>query len=367
MESSMSTCPSCSTSVSDEERFCEACGADLAPATAGSGTDGSGPAADDAGADDPPAGVGDAAGTGATVEIPVAVPVCAACGGAVAEDGYCGTCGARAAGPRDHVVEQPAPWVAAVCDRGIRHPRNEEAIAVAADPDPGTRAVLVVCDGVSSSIDSDVASLAGARAARNVLATSSPHGLGTASSRVALITATLVKATDAANAAVLAATADGSPSPASCTLVAGVLDGSLLVVGWVGDSRAYWLPDEGDARLLTVDDSFAAEQVAAGVPRHDAENGPHAHAITRWLGLDAPDHTPRTASLRLETAGWLLVCSDGLWNYCSEAADLSALVRQTAQESGTAPAVLAGALVDWANAQGGRDNISVAIARHDPA
>ena len=34
MESSMSTCPSCSTSVSDQERFCEACGADLAPATA---------------------------------------------------------------------------------------------------------------------------------------------------------------------------------------------------------------------------------------------------------------------------------------------------------------------------------------------
>ena len=99
-------------------------------------------------------------------------PVCAACGGAVAEDGYCGTCGARAAAPRDHFVEQPAPWVAAVCDRGIRHPRNEDAVAVAADPEPGTRAVLVVCDGVSSSIDSDVASLAGARAARDVLAAS---------------------------------------------------------------------------------------------------------------------------------------------------------------------------------------------------
>jgi len=363
----MSTCPSCSTPVSDQERFCEACGADLtSSAAAGTGTgtgaetDQHGPAADDA-------GIADESGAGATLEIPVVAPVCASCGGAVADDGYCGTCGARSAAPRDHVVEQPATWVAAVCDRGIRHPRNEDAVAVAADPDPGTHAVLVVCDGVSSSIDSDVASLAGARAARDVLATSSPQGLGTASSRVALIGATLVKATDAANTAVLAATADGSPSPASCTLVAGVLDGSLLVVGWVGDSRAYWLPDEGDGLLLTVDDSFAAEQVAAGIPRRDAENGPHAHAITRWLGLDAPDHTPRTASLRLATAGWLLVCSDGLWNYCSEAADLSALVRQTAQETGSQPLALAGALVDWANAQGGRDNISVALARHDPA
>ena len=63
----------------------------------------------------------------------------------------------------------------------------------------------------------------------------------------------------------------------------------------------------------------------------------------------------------------MLVCSDGLWNYCSEAADLSALFRQTAQETGSQPVALAGALVDWANAQGGRDNISVALARYDPA
>ena len=100
------------------------------------------------------------------------------CGGAVAADGYCATCGARAPSPRDHFVEQPAPWVAAVCDRGVRHPRNEDAVAVAADPEPGTRAVLVVCDGVSSSTDSDVASLAAARAARDVLAASHPARAG---------------------------------------------------------------------------------------------------------------------------------------------------------------------------------------------
>jgi serine/threonine protein phosphatase PrpC len=149
--------------------------------------------------------------------------------------------------------------------------------------------------------------------------------------------------------------------------VAAVLDGSLLVAGWVGDSRAYWLPDEGPAGALTVDDSFAAEQVAHGVPRHEAENGPHAHAITRWLGLDAPDHTPRTVSRELDTPGWVLVCSDGLWNYCSEADDLATLVRQTAHGSGAQPTALAEALVDWANAQGGRDNITVALARFDPA
>ena len=95
--------------------------------------------------------------------IPVTRP-CPSCGGPVGADGYCQTCGMKAPSERDHYTEQPAPWVAACCDRGIRHHRNEDATAIAADPEPGSRAVLVVCDGVSTSIDSDVASLAGAQA-----------------------------------------------------------------------------------------------------------------------------------------------------------------------------------------------------------
>ena len=74
MESSMSTCPSCSTSVSDEERFCEACGR---PRSGDGLAAPAGPDRDAAAGD----GNGDAARHRATVEIPVAAPVCAACGG----------------------------------------------------------------------------------------------------------------------------------------------------------------------------------------------------------------------------------------------------------------------------------------------
>jgi serine/threonine protein phosphatase PrpC len=59
----------------------------------------------------------------------------------------------------------------------------------------------------------------------------------------------------------------------------------------------------------------------------------------------------------------VLVCSDGLWNYCSEPRDVAALVESTTSSAGSAPLELAGALVDWANAQGGKDNITVALAR----
>jgi serine/threonine protein phosphatase PrpC len=115
---------------------------------------------------------------------------------------------------------------------------------------------------------------------------------------------------------------------------------------------------------MSVDDSWASEQILSGVPREVAESAPQAHAITRWLGLDAPDHTPRTVSRELDTAGWLLVCSDGLWNYASEATALQRLIGQL-DSDGSAPLHLAQALVQWANEQGGKDNISVALARHE--
>ena len=359
----MTECPSCHAAVADTEQFCEACGAELSPTAA---------------APEPPAVQVDTHEVPKPDDLGGTSSTCAGCGGEVMSDGYCGTCGARAPTLRDHFTEQPAAWVAAVCDRGIRHTRNEDAVALAADNEPGSRAVIVVCDGVSNSMDSDVASLAAARAARDVLEASRSRGMGTASSLAAAVTASLVLATDSASGAVLdvtrsakvaATNADPAGNPASCTFVAAVVDQDLLVVGSVGDSRAYWLPDVGTAVALTVDDSFSQEQIALGVPRREAETGPHSHAITRWLGVDAPDHTPTTATMALTEKGWLLLCSDGLWNYCSAAPDLAALVHETIDSSPTAaePLSLAGALVDWANTQGGQDNITVALARIDPS
>lgn len=368
----MTTCPTCQAAVEESEEYCEACGAELSPTVTTTEPMTEPPLAEQATGTLPMDA--DLAGT---------APVCPACGGQVADDGYCGTCGARAPKRRDHFSEQPATWVAAVCDRGLRHTRNEDAVAVAADAEAGSRAVLVVCDGVSSSVDSDLASLAAARAARDVLVTSRPRGMGTGLSQVAAMIARLGAAADAASEAVLEVTRDAKsiaaldgaagnppavPTPASCTFVAAVVDHDLLVVGSVGDSRAYWIPDGGTAIALTLDDSFAQLQIAAGVPRSEAESGPQSHAITRWLGADAPGHKPATATMTLSEPGWLLVCSDGLWNYCSAAQDLADLVRQTISTSPAAaePLGLAEALVSWAKAQGGQDNISAALARIQP-
>ncbi|WP_310529263.1 serine/threonine-protein phosphatase, partial [Nocardioides sp.] len=295
-----------------------------------------------------------------------AIPACASCGASVGPDGYCEQCGVKALSPRDHFREQAAPWVAGVCDKGIRHHRNEDAMAILATAD-GTaadrRAVLIVLDGVSNTDDSQIGSLAGAKAALAALRVPLPQGMGTPDGKLAAVTRAMGEAVTAANELVVAAAPDDATSPASATYCAAVLEGETLTYANVGDSRIYWLPDAEPGVQLSVDDSAAQDQMEAGVPRAEAESSPQAHAITKWLGRDSHDHAPRVGQLTLATPGWLLVCSDGLWNYASEPDALSAQLRSHAS---TDPAALALSLTDFANGCGGQDNITVVLARVQP-
>ena len=349
-------CPHCGAEVASGEAFCEACGGRLTPTAARP--------AEQPDEMAPPIDITRSIQTEDEDTVVVARP-CANCGGVIGTDGYCETCGTKAPTERDHYTENPAAWVAACCDRGVRHHRNEDATAIAAEPTPGSRAVLVVCDGVSTSLDSDIASLTAARTARDVLVAHKPAGLGTQASRIAAMSNAVVKAAASANAAVIKNTAPGSENAASCTFAAAVVEDGLVVFGNVGDSRVYWIPDRGaksDPAELSVDDSVAQARIAMGISRDEAENGPQAHAITKWLGRDTPDFAPRTGSLVVESPGWVMVCSDGLWNYASEATAIQSLVSDmTPQDSD--PLKLAVALVDWAKGRGGKDNISVALAR----
>ncbi len=336
-------CPTCGAHGAAGARFCEECGG-LMDAVAAAATTASG---------EPVAGA------------PVApTRPCVQCGGAVADDGYCTECGAPAVSERDHFVSAPAADLGGVCDRGVVHSRNEDAMSLAV---AGGVRLLVVCDGVSSAPASDMASMAAAEAAVGLLSSGAPGGgrevVGEGTARTSGWAALLADAARRANDAVLAVPPPNEGDAPSCTYVAAVVDGPIVVVANVGDSRAYWLPDTGRPVPLSVDDSWAQEMIEMGMPPTQAHNGPQAHAITRWLGADAPELTPRTDTVTVAEPGWLLLCSDGLWNYCTEADALAELVRTTAQTVGTDPVTLAGALVDWANAQGGRDNVTVALAR----
>ncbi len=368
------SCPSCGAQQPGESNFCEACGTSLGPTAPP--TDASPPppvtstpvaptAVESSPIDDLGSGPISSAtrSYAGTDPAPATAPVCASCGGTVGPDGYCEQCGVKALSPRDHFREQPAPWVAGVCDKGIRHHRNEDAMALIATPDSQAadrRAVLVVLDGVSNTDDSQIGSLAGAKAALRVLAVPFPAGLGSAESRLGAVTHVLTAAVEAAQAQVVVAATPDAANPASATFCAAVLEGDIVSYVGVGDSRSYWLPDGADGLQLSVDDSAAQVLIAGGMPRTEAEASPQAHAITKWLGRDSEDHTPRVGQFNITEPGWLLVCSDGLWNYASEPGQLMAQIRATGT---TDPAALALALTDFANGSGGQDNITVALAR----
>jgi serine/threonine protein phosphatase PrpC len=331
-------CPQCHEPVAATDDFCEACGQPLHD-----------------GAEAAPAP--QLAANGRT---------CAECGGKIDDDGFCTQCGAKARSPRDHWSESPAPELAGVCDRGIVHARNEDAMALGTGPDI---AVIVVCDGVTSAPDSDRAALAAAKAARDLLLDGVPPAPAAGAAFVEHWSGVLTEATDQANRATVAvAHSLGDPPEApSCTFVAAVASAELAVVGWCGDSRAYWLPDGGEPQLLTVDHSLGTEMIRAGKTREEAEADPAFHTITRWLGADSPTPQSELSSVALGVPGWLVVCSDGLWNYLSDPVALQREVAECAAAgaAGAAPLAVAEALIAFANEQGGHDNITAALLRHD--
>ncbi len=258
---------------------------------------------------------------------------------------------ADSAEERNH-AEFNAGLLVGATDRGLRHQRNEDAIALetAHGPD-GLVPLAVVSDGVSSAPRPDAASLAAVRAGIRVLAASAQEGHEPVAASVAATRA-------AAHALRDLAGADGAPA---ATYVSAVATPDLVTICWLGDSRVYWLsPDPAQCERLTRDDSLAEELVAAGLATpEEALASPQAHVITRWLGADLPEVEPQCRQFRPPGSGVLLVCTDGLWNYRPQAADLASLVPFPAVL--TDPLDVAVNLVKFAVDAGGMDNITVAL------
>jgi len=128
----------------------------------------------------------------------------------------------------------------------------------------------------------------------------------------------------------------------SCTYVSAVIKPDEVTIGWVGDSRAYWI-GATEALLLTV----------------DAARG---HALTAWLGADAGEVVPHVTTYCPAEPGVVVLCSDGLWNYLGSAEDLADLTRPLAAE----PMSAAAELVRLAIGMGGHDNVTVVVASLPP-
>jgi serine/threonine protein phosphatase PrpC len=324
-------CPSCGTPVLAEDVFCEACGhrlADAAPV----------PAAQ-------PPGAAGQSGPGQS-----GPAQCTECGATdIDADGYCGHCGLRQPSGRDHAELELAPGgPAGVTDKGLRHPKNEDAMAMAFVPGMHHAVVAVVSDGVSSSPRPEDASRAAADTGVAVLLRELEAGAHPQiASRTALEQAAKTVA-DLAGA--------GHDAPA-CTYVSALLTAGTVTVAWIGDSRAYWVNAAGDGGArLTEDDSWAEQMVAMGaMSEAEAQAHRNAHVLVGWLGADGAAQ-PHVKSFAPSIPGAVVVCSDGLWNYLPEAEAIAAIFPESGSPLGAAQRLLRVALDG-----GGHDNITIVV------
>jgi serine/threonine protein phosphatase PrpC len=309
-------CPFCTATLPDDDAFCEECGKPV--------------------------------NTPVAVQEPQACPNCGAPESEIAEDGFCDRCGHRARRPpSDHLEIVVSPDFAGVSDRGLKHQRNEDRFAMR---QAGDGFVLVVCDGVSSSTESELASSAVSEHVAQTLEKSLLRHSQSSPERTVRV------AIEAAQEALTAATVNKSDPP-STTVVAAIVNGPDAVIGWAGDSRAYWI--DAEVQQLTTDHSWMNEVITAGVmSAESAAHAPQAHGITRWLGADAVENAhPDVVRFKIPGPGVLLLCTDGLWNYAEDPTELAKLLG--------AGSCLEDArhLINYANEQGGHDNITAILLR----
>ena len=323
------TCPECGAEVAPDDGYCEECGTDLLVRRS------------------------------QPVEPPGGPCRSAQCTSESFTDGYCDVCGSPEPDPRDRVERDLGP-VAGVTDRGLRHSRNEDdmAFAVLGATGESSTVIAVVCDGVSTSYKPETASATAALTAREHLVLALRRGedpkqatLGAYEDAHKAVCALPVDPTDPGN---------GRAS----TMVSVIVTEHLVTVGWVGDARVYWLDQNPEnSLLLTLDDSWAGRMIADGtLTEEEAFKSPLAHTILRWLGPGAPEEPANLRVFLPEGPGIVLACSDGLWNYVPDAADLARLA--TGGFGGLLPT--AAAMTSVAIEGGGHDNITTVLAAWPP-
>ena len=237
---------------------------------------------------------------------------------------------------------------AALTDVGCVRTNNEDAVAV-----DETRALAVLADGMGGYNAGEVAS---AMAVERIGAELGRWlDQATADTTAHQVLHAMEDCTDRANRAIFeAANTHADCAGMGTTVVLALLWRDQVLVGHVGDSRAYrWR--KGVLTQLTRDHSLLQEQLDAGriTPEQAAHSG-YRSWVTRALGVE-DTVLLETAQHALLPGDVLLLCSDGLTEMAGDA--------QIAAVLG-APEPLAEQarqLIELARAGGGRDNISVIL------
>ena len=144
------------------------------------------------------------------------------------------------------------------------------------------------------------------------------------------------------------------------TIVAAVFCGNRVSIGHIGDSRCYRLRGE-KFEQLTHDHSLLQEQIDSGqLTTEQAKYSLNKNLVTRALGIEAIVPAD-IAEYRVEANDVYLLCSDGLTDMVDPE-----VVHDVVDEKRSDLALAAADLIELANQNGGRDNISVILVRVPP-
>ncbi len=246
--------------------------------------------------------------------------------------------------------------IASCTDPGMVRSHNEDSIASDA-----ANGLVVLADGMggynAGEVASGMATTVVTTEVQQLLAKIQPHELDPETKSPLgprMIREQVIKA----NTSIYQA-AQSQPQYAGMgtTLVVCLFYDNKILVAHLGDSRLYRMRD-GKFSQVTRDHSLLQEQIDSGIiTAEQAKHAAHKNLVTKALGID-PSVEPEVREYEAKTGDVYLLCSDGL---CDMVDDED--IGMTLSALGANLKLAAQQLVQMANDNGGKDNVSVILVR----
>jgi len=246
--------------------------------------------------------------------------------------------------------------IATCTDPGMVRSHNEDSIAADA-----ANGLVVLADGMggynAGEVASGMATTVIITEMRQLLTGVRPHDVDKGSSEEVAARLVREQVLKANTSIYQAAQSQPQYAGMGTTLVVCLFYDNRVLVGHLGDSRLYMLR-EGKFKQVTRDHSLLQEQIDSGIiTAEQAKKAAHKNLVTKALGID-PTVEPEIHEYGTAPGDVYLLCSDGL---CDMVEDED--IGMTLQALGGNLKLAAQQLVQMANDNGGRDNVSVILVR----
>jgi len=246
--------------------------------------------------------------------------------------------------------------IASCTDPGMVRSHNEDSIATDA-----ANGLVVLADGMggynAGEVASGMATTVIITEMRQILASTQPNQIDPRTNQTIAARLMREQVLKANGSIYQAAQSQPQYAGMGTTLVVSLFYDNRVLVAHLGDSRLYLLR-EGALRQVTRDHSLLQEQIDSGLlTAEQAKNAQHKNLVTKALGID-PSVEPEIHEYPTRPGDLYLLCSDGLCDMVEDEEISTAL-----QALGGNLKLAAQQLVQMANDNGGRDNVSVILVR----